>query len=86
MTTLVLKHSQWQSIRRRIDADYGPAKSLVSWRLKELLGFTVRHHTGYSIWKKRYEDDIRLDFVSQEALTFFQLKYYDNERISDLLV
>lgn len=86
MTTIVLKHSQWISIWRRIDADYGAVVSMVSWRLKETLGFTVRHHTGYSIWKKRYEDDIRLDFVNQEALTFFQLKYYDNERISDLLV
>lgn len=75
MTTLVLKHSEWDEVRQRIDADYGKINTLVSWRLKDLLGFTVRHHTGYSIWKKKYEDDIRLDFVNDDARTFFQLKY-----------
>jgi len=75
MTTVVLKHSEWAEVRQRIDADYGKINTLVSWRLKELLGFTVRHHTGYSIWKKKYEDDIRLDFVNDDARTFFQLKY-----------
>lgn len=75
MTTLVLKHSEWVELRQRIDADYGKINTLVSWRLKELLGFTVRHHTGYSIWKKKYEDDIRLDFVNDDARIFFQLKY-----------
>ncbi len=75
MTTLVLKHSEWDEVRQRIDADYGKINTLVSWRLKDLLGFTVRHHTGYSIWKKKYEDDIRLDFVNDDARIFFQLKY-----------
>ena len=75
MTTVVLKHQEWAEVRQRIDADYGKINTLVSWRLKELLGFTVRHHTGYSIWKKKYEDDIRLDFVNDDARTFFQLKY-----------
>ena len=75
MTTIVLKHHDWKEIRRRIEDDYGPASSLVSWRLKELLGFTIRHHRGYSVWNKRYEDDIRLDFVNEDALTFFRLKY-----------
>ena len=75
MTTLVLKHSEWDDIRQRIDADYGIAVAMVSWKTKETLGFTVRHHTGYSIWTKKWEDDIRLDFVNDDARTFFQLKY-----------
>jgi len=75
MTTIVLKHQEWNIIRQRIDSDYGIVVAMVSWKLKETLGFTVRHHTGYSVWKKQYEDDIRLDFVNQDALTFFQLKY-----------
>jgi hypothetical protein len=78
MTTIVLKHSEWRDLRQRIDADYGSVVSMVSWRLKETLGFTVRHHTGFSVWNKRYEDDIRLDFVDDERLVFFKLKYYDN--------
>ena len=75
MTTIVLKHNQWRALRQRIEADYGPASSLVSWRLKELLGFTVRHHRGFNIWNKRQEDDIRLDFVDSNSFTFFKLKY-----------
>jgi len=75
MTTLVLKHSEWLSVRQRMDADYGKVNTLISWRLQELLGFTVRYHTGYSVWKKQYEDDIRLDFINQDSLTFFKLKY-----------
>jgi hypothetical protein len=75
MTTIVLKHSEWRDLQQRITADYGIVVAMVSWKTKETLGFTVRHHTGQSVWNKRYEDDIRLDFVNQDASTFFQLKY-----------
>jgi hypothetical protein len=75
MTTIVLKHSEWRDLRQRIDRDYGPVVSMVSWRLRETLGFTVRHHAGLNVWKQRYEDDIRLDFVDDERLVFFKLKY-----------
>lgn len=75
MTTIVLKHKEWQSLSQRIDEDYGRITTLLSWRLKETLGFTVRHHIGFNIWNKRHEDDIRLDFVNEDALTFFKLKY-----------
>ncbi len=75
MTTLVLKHSEWNKLRKRIHTDYGIVVAMVSYRLKETLGFTVRYHTGYNVWKKQYEDDIRLDFVDDERLVFFKLKY-----------
>lgn len=75
MTTLVFTHKDWQAIRQRIDNDYGTVISLVSWKLRETLGFTVRHHIGFNVWNKRWDDDIRLDFVNQDSLTFFQLKY-----------
>jgi hypothetical protein len=75
MTTLVLEHKKWTAIRQRIDADYGIVVGMVSWRLKETLGFTVRHHTGHSARNERWEDDIRLDFANEDAATFFRLKY-----------
>ena len=75
MTTLVLSLNSWNIIRQQIDADYGKVVSMVSWKMQETLGFTVRHHRGYSVWNNRYEDDIRLDFVNEDSLTFFQLKY-----------
>ena len=87
MTTLVLKHKEWLAVRQRIDVDYGPASTLVSWRLKEILGFTVRHHKGYNVWNKIHENDIRLDFVDDNSLTFFRLKYgFGNAEYSDSAV
>lgn len=75
MTTLILKHSEWDNIRRRIDADYGIVVAMVSWKTKETLGFTVRHHRGYSVLNHQYVDDIRLDFVNEDSVVFFKLKY-----------
>ena len=75
MTTIVLKHKEWAEIRQRIDADYGQVTTLVSWRLKETLGFTVRHHQGNNPINGHWVDDIRLDFVNKDSRTFFQLKY-----------
>jgi len=75
MTTVVLKHQEWTAIRQRIDADYGKINTLVSWRLKATLGFTVRHHQGHNPINGHWVDDIRLDFVNEDSRTFFQLKY-----------
>lgn len=75
MTTIVLRHQEWRDLRQRIDADYGTVVSMISWRLKETLGFTVRHHTGYNPWKRCWDDDIRLDFVNEDCFVFFKLKY-----------
>jgi hypothetical protein len=76
MTTIVLKNHDWDSIRRRIDADYGNITIMLSWRCKETLGFTIRRPRGFNPLNGHFEDDTRLDFVSEEAATFFRLKYY----------
>lgn len=75
MTTIVLAHKEWLKIRPRIDADYGRVTTLVSWKLKETLGFTVRHHRGNNPINGHWVDDTRLDFVNEDAATFFRLKY-----------
>ena len=75
MTTLVIKKRDWHKIRSQIEQDYGRVTTMVSWRLRETLGFTVRHHQGTNHLTNIYEYDVRLDFVNLEALTFFQLKY-----------
>jgi hypothetical protein len=49
--------------------------TLVSWRLKETLGFTVRHHQGHNPINGHWVNDIRLDFINEDAATFFRLKY-----------
>jgi hypothetical protein len=75
MTTLILNHSEWKRLRQRISDDYGQTTVMLSWRLKETLGFTIRTHSGKNSLTNVYEYDTRLDFVSQDALTFFNLKY-----------
>jgi len=75
MTTIVMNDYNWQKIRARIDEDYGRVTTLVSWRLKETLGFTVRHHQGTNSLTNIFEYDTRLDFVDETAATFFRMKY-----------
>lgn len=76
MTTIVMKTGDWWKIRDRINQDYGMVTTMVSWRLKETLGFTVRTHQGVNSLTNIYEYDTRLDFVDETAATFFRLKYY----------
>jgi hypothetical protein len=75
MTTIVMNEYNWQKIRARIDQDYGRVTTLVSWRLKETLGFTVRRHQGTNSLTNIFEYDTRLDFVDETAATFFRMKY-----------
>ena len=75
MTTIVLQNYEWTKLRPRIDDDYGRITTMISWRLKETLGFTVRSHRGFDLTTRRYEEDTRLDFVDETAATFFRMKY-----------
>ena len=75
MTTIVLQNSEWTKLRPRIDDDYGRITIMISWRLKETLGFTVRSHRDFDPRVGDYVQDIRLDFVDETAATFFRMKY-----------
>lgn len=87
MTTLVLTNRQWVKLLHRIRNEEGFAASM-RWRLEENYGFTVRAHRGFDPLLNRWVDDTRLDFKDPACLTFFQLKWMnnDNERIPDILV
>jgi hypothetical protein len=76
MTTIVLKNRDWNQIRQRIDEDYGKTTTMISWRCRATLGFTIRQHRGFNPLNGHFDDDTRLDFVNEEAATFFRLKYY----------
>lgn len=69
MTTVVLTHYAWRPLKRRIIQEYGTGIFLISWVLKDKLGFTVRTHLY------QHGSDIRLDFNNAAAETFFRLKY-----------
>ena len=71
---IVLTEPQWYKLKERLAADYRPGVLLLSYRMKEVLGFTVREHRE---WTERtgYIDDIRLDFYNEPKRTMFMLKY-----------
>lgn len=73
--TLVLSKKQWTTIYSQIRKEHGLGVVLISWRLKEVLGFTVRQHKGYDAVNGHIKYDVRLDFYNEPAMTFFQLKY-----------
>ena len=73
--TLVLSEYTWNEIYIRIREEYGDPVVIISWKLKETLGFTVRRHRDYDPVNGHMVNDIRLDFYDEAAMTFFQLKY-----------
>ena len=73
MTTLILDKKVWNDIRARITDEYGERFFLISWRVKQTLGFHVRTHHHYI--DGHPQSDIRLDFDDPAEATLFQLKY-----------
>jgi hypothetical protein len=84
--TLILSHIAWHTLREKIIEDYGRTTIMISWRLRETLGFTVREHHDYNQddWKAR--QTIRLDFWDDQMQTMFLLKYSDYLNIDDVAV
>ena len=73
--TLTLTEKKWNKLYNQIREEHGDSTVLLSWKLKETLGFTVRRHRDYDPVNGHMVNDIRLDFYDEAALTFFQLKY-----------
>jgi len=81
---LIIFHAphEWNEIYHQIFVDFG-IKMSVSYVLKRELGFVVRHHKGliHAGGSKKdpslmyYQDQIHLDFYSDSAQSWFQLKY-----------
>jgi hypothetical protein len=78
------KPQQWADIQARLVADYGE-KMAISFVMRRELGFSVRRHRalvpndpqhsykdGPSM---HYEDHVHLDFYSDSAQSWFQLRY-----------
>jgi len=76
--TLTISHRAWNKLKEKITEDYGRATVLISWRLRDQLGFTVREHRDYQSdanWDQ--ENTIRLDFWDNQMQTMFLLRYSD---------
>lgn len=70
---IVLTHDQWDKIKNRLIDEYN-LSIIISWKIKEKLGLTVREHISYSV-PQGYKTDIRLDFYSEPKRTMFLLRY-----------
>ena len=77
--TVILSEREWNKIYHRIHKEYGDSVILISWKLRETLGFTVRRYRYYNETLGHMVNDIRLDFYDEPAMTFFQLKYLNND-------
>jgi hypothetical protein len=71
---IVLTHAKWSKLRDRLTNDYSPSVMMLSYRMKDKLGFTVREHREWT-QKRGYMVDIRLDFYNESKRTMFLLKY-----------
>ena len=72
--TLTLSEKQWAEIYQQIADDYGQATVIISWRLRDTLGFRVRRYRWYDP-QHGTNRDIRLDFDTESQAVFFRLKY-----------
>jgi hypothetical protein len=77
--TITLTTEQWDILKAQIVEDYGRTTVMISWRLKDTLGFTVRSHTAELTNDKHWRASctIRLDFWDEILHTMFLLKYSD---------
>jgi hypothetical protein len=71
---IVLTQSKWYTLKERLINDYSPSVMMLSYRMKDKLGFTVREHREWTE-QRGYMIDIRLDFYNEPKRTMFLLKY-----------
>lgn len=78
--TITLSEGEWAPIYNKLAQQYmdRPSVILIRSKMREELGFTVRRHAewktgGNGQWDR--DDTIRLDFYSDEAMTWFRLSF-----------
>ena len=76
---VILSLAQWAAIHQHIAKNYPPGVLLIRDRMKEVLGFTSRHHReGRSSGNQfHYIETIHLDFYNEPKRTMFLLRYSD---------
>jgi len=73
-----LTHKEWEELRESIKRDYGQSTVMLSWKMKETLGFTMREHRRWDKSQQNWDDRgsvICLDFVSEQHKLVYLLKY-----------
>jgi hypothetical protein len=78
-----LTYKKWNPILERIQAEYPVSVWAISWKAREVLGFTVRAYKewphkrishGEQYWGQP-EEGVYLDFWNDAQETFFSMKY-----------
>lgn len=73
--TITLSLKNWHELQEKIVEDYGRTTLLISWKLRDTLGFTAREHIDYNRGDWHNSTTIRLDFWCDQMQTMFLLKY-----------
>jgi hypothetical protein len=80
-SVIKLTPNEWFTISKQIQAEYKPSIFLIRDAMRRELGFTVRRHTEWvqhpnsGQGRSRPIETVCLDFYTEPALTWFQLKY-----------
>ena len=79
-----LTHKRWLPVLDRIKAEYPVSVWAISWKQREVLGFTVRNYREYpELGKNKHgeqyygqqESGVYLDFWNDAQETFFSMRY-----------
>lgn len=79
-----LTYKKWLPVLDRIKTEYPASVWAISWKQREVLGFTVRNYREWTQQNKDRHDNIRwgrpeegvyLDFWNDAQETFFSVKY-----------
>jgi hypothetical protein len=73
MKAHVLTEPEWNRIRDQIRQDFGQSMILLRGKMRNELGFTPRDHVTWP--DGRYCHEVHIDFYTEEARTWFLLKY-----------
>lgn len=69
MKSVKIKKEVWDKIREDLLLTYPKSVIIISWKTKEVLGFTVRTEISYGL------GSVYLDFYDEKKRSFFLLKY-----------
>ena len=91
MKAVVLRHREWDRIFAQVKQEYAdtPSVYLIQSRMQKDLGWSWREHHDWRqyIDDREYDMDYRdshsrihIDFYSEEARTFFMLRYLNRDQ------
>lgn len=101
MKPVILNQRQWRAIRDEIHKEHPKSVLMLRNKMRATLGFTMREHHAWKVnesfaeqscrgedtAKGWYQDEIHLDFYSENKRTMFLLKYSEliNNNLSNPL-